>query len=135
MENATKALLIAAAILIAIILISLGIAVVQSGSSALEQADLSDTEKQAFNMKFQNHEATKASVQEVNNMLSMVLSHNMNQASEGTTNTVSVYNAKTEILKTSATSYTKITGSGTYKIVCSLSATTGLVNKITITAN
>lgn len=135
MENATKALLIAAAILIAIILISLGIAVVQSGSNALEQADLSDTEKQAFNMKFQNHEATKASVQDVNNLLSTVLSHNMDQSSKGTTNQITVNLDGKSYLANTATSYNKQTGSGTYKIQCSLSTTTGLVNVINITKN
>ena len=52
MENATKALLIAAAVLIAIILISLGLAVVRQGQEAVQDADLSEAEATQFNSKF-----------------------------------------------------------------------------------
>ena len=44
MENATKALLIAAAILVAIIIISLGLAVVRQGQEAISSADMSEAE-------------------------------------------------------------------------------------------
>lgn len=132
MENATKALLIAAAILIAIILISLGIAVVQKGSNALEQADLSDTEKQSYNMKWQNYESSNASVTEVNNLLATVLNHNVNEKAEGTNRYITA-SCGSITVNNSSKSYVKVTGSDHYTIKCELDEKTGLVNKITIT--
>ena len=133
MENATKALLIAAAILIAIILISLGIAVVQKGSNALEQADLSDTEKQSYNMKWQNYESSNASVTEVNNLLATVLNHNVNEKAEGTNRYITASGGSITTVNNSSKSYVKVTGSDHYTIKCELDEKTGLVNKITIT--
>ena len=51
MENATKALLIAAAVLVAIIIISLGVAIVSSAKGQVDQAStaLSGAEIDAFN--------------------------------------------------------------------------------------
>ena len=54
MENATKALIIAAAILIAIVLISLGVFVLGQGTNLVqENSDLTPTEVMMFNNKFE----------------------------------------------------------------------------------
>lgn len=57
MENATKALLIAAAILVAIVIISIGMVVLNQGSGTSEKAGaaMSDTEKSQFNATFTNY--------------------------------------------------------------------------------
>ena len=59
MENATKALLIAAAILIAIVLISIGVFVLRQGQNALNSADLSEAEIVAYNSKFESYTGTQ----------------------------------------------------------------------------
>ena len=61
MENATKALLIAAAILIAIVLISLGVYVLGQGTTMVKEADMSEVEITAFNNKFEAYFGTKVS--------------------------------------------------------------------------
>jgi type III secretory pathway component EscT len=55
MENATKALLIAAAVLIAVLLISLVMGVLNSGAEQVDNADLSEYEIQQFNDKFNKY--------------------------------------------------------------------------------
>ena len=52
MENASKALIIAGAILLSILLISLGILVYNNAKGTVEEADLSDQEIATYNAKF-----------------------------------------------------------------------------------
>lgn len=116
MENATKALLIAAAVLIAIILISLGLAVVRQGQEAVQDADLSEAEATQFNSKFTMYEGTNVSTSRVNAMLNAVFSHNSQATSAGTGNHVKVTGAIS--LTTGATTVNKVTGSSYYKVTC-----------------
>lgn len=73
MENASKALLIAAAIIIAIILISLGVYVVRQGQSAMGSINISEHEISAFNSKWESYQgkqlgsSVKSLVTQVNN--------------------------------------------------------------------
>lgn len=78
MENAVKALLIAAAVLIAILIISLGLVVYNKASETANNAgDLSEYEIQQHNEKFTRYQSTNASGAEVNAMLTTVFNHNL----------------------------------------------------------
>lgn len=128
MENATKALLIAAAILVAIIIISLGLAVVRQGQEAISNADMSEAEMESFNSKFRTYEGNNVSTADVNALLSTVLSHNQNEAKKGTNRFVTVEGSAT--LGSSASSITRLSGSNYYTVTCEMSD--GLINKITV---
>ena len=128
MENATKALLIAAAILVAIIIISLGLAVVRQGQEAISSADMSEAEMESFNSKFRTYEGNNVSTADVNALLSTVLSHNQNEAKKGTNRFVTVEGSAT--LGSSASSITRLSGSNYYTVKCEMSD--GLINKITV---
>ena len=52
MENASKALIIAGAILLSILLISLGILIYNNAKGTVDEANLSDQEIQTFNSRF-----------------------------------------------------------------------------------
>ena len=71
MENASKALIIAGAILLAILLISLGIMVFNQASNTVSNSGMTDAERTAFNQKFLKYEGeqtgnmVKALIQEV----------------------------------------------------------------------
>ena len=56
MENASKALIIAGAILLSILIIALGVFVFNQAKSALGNTGLSDQEVAAFNSKFDSYE-------------------------------------------------------------------------------
>lgn len=58
MENATKALLIAAAILIAIVLVSIGVFVLRQGQDAMGTVNMNETEVLAFNSRLTQYEGT-----------------------------------------------------------------------------
>ena len=73
MENASKALIIAGAILLAILLITLGIYIFQQSQSTVNNSGMSQAEVQSFNSQFIKYEGTsvkgsavKSLVQEVN---------------------------------------------------------------------
>ncbi len=59
MENASKALIIAGAILLSIAIIGVGMAVFQSAQQSVGDADMSQEQVAAFNSKFLSYEGTK----------------------------------------------------------------------------
>ena len=84
MENATKALLIAAAVLVAILIISLGIGIYNMASEQVNNSDLTEYEIQKFNQKFTKYEGRSVSASEVNALLNTVFYHNMAQDDDTT---------------------------------------------------
>ena len=58
MENASKALIIAGAILLAILIIALGVYIFNQARSATNMDDLSNQQVEAHNSTFQNYEGT-----------------------------------------------------------------------------
>lgn len=151
MENATKALLIAAAVLVAILIISLGLVIYNMAANTIGSVNLSSQEIQAQNEKFDRYqgEAQKGTV--VNSMLVTVL--NSNLAEEDDAKKVAVYSANDEaaynvaqsmsslsaltpVLSTSSsTSAAKVSSGSTYKVKCIRDDTTGLVNAIVYVKN
>ena len=85
MENATKALLIAAAVLVAILIISLGLVVYNMASETIDSVNFSGQEVTAFNDKFTQYEGKKVRGSEVNAMLRTVLNSNMQSNADGGT--------------------------------------------------
>ena len=135
MENATKALLIAAAILIAILVISLGLVAYNMAAQQMQSADMTEAELTQFNGKFQAYEDTNATANDVNAMLNTVLTHNSAEAQSGRGLYVEVTAGNTGAvsLATSATSVANRATTGYYTIQCSLTA--GRVSSITVTKN
>ena len=146
MENATKALLIAAGVLIVVLIISLAIAVYRIGSGAMDSVNFSGQEITAFNDQFTQYQGQHRRGSEVNAMLNTVLSSNMKSKSEGLTvatdsskpspKFVDVKKGETVILAKSATTLAPTSMANTsklYTVQVSMNATTGFVDTITIT--
>ncbi len=135
MENATKALLIAAAVLVAILIISLGLAVYNKASSATDSADLSATEIQAQNEKFTKYEGTNRRGSEVNALIQTVLNNNLTAKDDGSKVTVTVDSATPNTViekKTTSVTYRADT-SKLYNIKCVRDTSSGIVTSIEIT--
>ena len=88
MENATKALIIAAAILIAIVLISLGVYVLGIGQNAMKGADMTESEITTFNAKFEAYEGGNVMGSKVNALLQAIATNNTTQGEGGKTVTL-----------------------------------------------
>ena len=127
MENATKALLIAAAVLIAILLISLGVGVFNSASEQMDKADLSEYEAQKFNDKFTPYAGTNISGSDVNALVEAVV--NSNNA-PGQTNFVQVTGAVTVNKGVVNTYPNKVPTAGRYTVTITMAS--GLVSQINI---
>lgn len=134
MENATKALLIAAAILIAIVLISIGVFVLRQGQDAMSAADMSEAEILAFNSKFESYSGTQRGSQ-VNALIERVVSANRGAAS-GTDITLTVNNPSITINQstTAVTDAQKVPTANFYNVTMTKSTDgTGLIRSITVT--
>ena len=137
MENATKALLIAAAVLIAILIISLGLVVYNTSAETVNSANLSQQEVQSANEKFARYNVENKRGSEVNAMLQTVLNANIDAAAaKETGRQVSVTLDNSEILSKTAKSITKQADtSKLYKIEVQYNGNGGLVDKIVVTTN
>lgn len=76
MENASKALIIAGAILLSIVLITLGVLVIGRGQDAIEQTNIDDQVVSTWNQKWTKYEGTSVSGTTVNNLINEVISSN-----------------------------------------------------------
>lgn len=131
MENATKALLIAAAILIAIVLISIGVFVLRQGQNAMSSVNMSESEILAFNGKFTPYEGTQRGSQ-VNALLDRVAISNREQAESGGTKITIDGNSGAALSGTNLdTVQTKVSSNAYFKVTCTQD-NNGLINKITI---
>ena len=84
MENASKALIIAAAILIAILLISVGVYVVGVAQEQINNSDMSSIELETFNQKFTKYLGTQKG-SAIRTMVQEVMAYNnSDQASDET---------------------------------------------------
>ena len=90
MENASKALIIAGAILLSILLISLGIVVYQNAQQAMEGANMDKTAIDTFNSQWSGYLGSKKKLSEVKSLLSMVASSNVSEQN-GTGRIITVY--------------------------------------------
>ena len=133
MENATKALLIAAAVLVAIIIISLGVAIVSSAKGQVDQAStaLSGAEIDAFNSKFDNYEGDSVSGTRVNALINAVFSHNLKETDDS---------RKVQItgsinMTTGASSKAKAETGSRYTVKCLTPDKSGLIKTIEINKN
>ena len=143
MENASKALLIAGAILIAIVLITLGVLILGKGQEVAKEADMSATEISAFNAKFTQFEGDRVRGTVVKQLYREVLQHNLtNDAGKRVNITVSLASGSgtpttiAALGKTDAdkTLPAKVGDSGrVYKVSSSYDTNTGLISTISIT--
>ena len=91
MENASKALIIAGAILLAILLISLGIMIFNQAQDTVTNSGMTEAELTAFNNKFLKYEGSQKGSM-VKSMIQDVKSNNAN-ASDSHTVKVTLSNA------------------------------------------
>ena len=76
MENASKALIIAGAILLAILLISLGILIFNQAQGTVNNSGMSQAEITAFNNKFLKYEGNRQKGSVVKSLINEVLASN-----------------------------------------------------------
>lgn len=142
MENASKALIIAGAILLSILIISLGIMIFNQAKGAMDTSSIDELELQQFNSKFTQYAGDNVRGSTVNTMLNAVVANNM--AQDDATRKVEVAfsagckdssGTSLAALGEDGTSAPKVSTGATYKVECKISdkgSDKGLVYAITV---
>ena len=137
MENASKALIIAGAILLAILIISLGIMIYNQASGVVNNNAMTEVEVTSFNQKFEQYFGENVRGANVNSLLNAVRTNNL--STDDDSQKVELVSGGDEgISVTTAGAVTGRAETGkTYKVeVKSTDYTTGgLISKITVTVN
>ena len=149
MENASKALIIAGAILLSILIISLGIMIYNQAAGTVNNNAMSEVEKQQFNTKFTQYEGTNVKGTKVKSILRTVYAHNSQQDTKEKMVTAGHSDNYTDYLTYSSSSTSpdkaiapafspenyEILDGSTYTVKCVYRDSNGLVKHLSITKN
>ena len=140
MENATKALLIAAAVLVAIIIISITLVIVRQGQEAVAGANMTEAEVAQFNSKFNTYAGKRVTTSQANAILNTVFMHNKQEKASGSeryvnvyvysTSTSIIYNMDKSIISNTNDAVPKLSGTNYYQVTCEYEGT--IINKIRV---
>lgn len=142
MENASKALIIAGAILLSILIIGLGMAIYQQASGAIGNANMDPQKIQAYNSEFASYEGTKSGTQ-VRALLDIIRSHNLANTDDPSLNVVAMTSsaagvtaAPTELVTATAINDIKktINAGKTYTVDFGYDANSGFIVAVGIVA-
>lgn len=134
MENATKALIIAGAVIITILVISLGVMVYNKmSSSVVDNSNLDEQEITEFNNQFTEYLGDTVPGSQVNALIQLVRSVNQKASTEGTSKKVAITGSFVTLdTDNNFGSSTRVETSGEYYIVTASDYTNGLISEITI---
>jgi len=127
MENASKALIIAGAILLAILLISLGIYIFSQAQNVAKENGFSKAEIQIFNSNLLKYEGDQTG-SAVKSMITEVLASNASDTAAGNGRSVSMKLGQTDLTSTS-----QIQSSAKYNVTVAYDSNAGYINTITVT--
>ena len=134
MENASKALIIAGAILLSILIISLGIMVYNNAKNAANGGNIDKAQLQAFNSEWEGYVGQNRTASEVRAMYQAVIANNAAEKKNGTNRYIIITNTGTantgtvaEGNRTTSLPTTTISNSSAYEIKVGYDAKSGLV--------
>lgn len=128
MENASKALIIAGAILLSILLISLGIMIFNQAQDTIGNSGMSKAEIQSFNSQFKKYEG-KQKGSNVKALVSEVNASNASDLAEENGRSITI----TVDGKAPGQSGYSVSSSAQYNVVCTEDTNTGYISTITVT--
>ena len=141
MENASKALIIAGAILLAILIISLGIMIYRQASGVVDSNAMDEVAVSSFNQKFQQYEGENIRGTNVNALINTVIQNNLTYKGDSSKQ-VQIqtpagscswnnggYTTATVPYKKSGNALT----GRSYKVTCEADEKSGYITKITVT--
>ena len=134
MENASKALIIAGAILLSILIISLGIMVYNNSKNTVGSANLSKQEIATFNSEWESYVGGNKTASEVSTMISAVIASNAAETNTGAGRMIEVKATETSpALDGKPTSVPIVPATNTYRVTADYKD--GLINKLTVQKN
>lgn len=134
MENASKALIIAGAILISILIISLGVIIYQQAAGVMNNNAMSEVEVTQFNEPFLSYTGSNVRGANVNALISKVQSNNSTYADDDSKR-IELAGSITLSPDVDAKPSEKAKTGKTYNVEVATKTKGGLVSKIKITEN
>ena len=134
MENASKALIIAGAILLAILIISLGIMIYNQASGVVNNNAMSEVDISTFNNKFTQYEGTNVRGAQVKALVQQVVTNNVTN-SEDDSRQVKINDDTVKNASSVKVNNKDISTGKTYTVTTTTDTKTGLVCDITISEN
>ena len=128
MENASKALIIAGAILVSILIISFGVIIINKAKGPLEDDTIGQMSIDTFNSRFTSYEGTKVSGAQVKNLVDAIEANNTKTDDESLKISIESKSIKKPEDK-------KSYGAGTLYIVDFEKSSAGRINKVIIEEN
>lgn len=135
MENATKALLIAAAILVAILIISLGLVVYNMAAETVQNVNMSDQEIKAFNDQFTRYQGDSQTGSTVNALVQTTLTNNLKYPDDEAKQVTITGGTNADLAPDATQLPAKVPTGKRYTVTCTFTAETGLINNIEVTEN
>ncbi len=142
MENASKALIIAGAILLSILIIGIGMFIYQQATEAIEGANMNSEQIAAYNAEFLNYEGTQSGTS-VRALCDRIRNHNSANQEDTSRQIGIVYgsngkakeqsNIDDQILSTDVNAVKNEMRSGKRYVVAFTESTSGLIISATIT--
>ena len=142
MENASKALIIAGAILLAILIITLGIMIYRQGAGVLDSNAMDEVAVSSFNQKFQQYEGENIRGANVNALINTVIQNNLTNKGDKSKQIKLVSGTNCDwngaAYPTTAPTDAQTTKSGSaltgksYKVTCHADEKSGYIDQITI---
>ena len=133
MENASKALIIAGAILLSILLISLGIMVYTNAKGSIGDANLNSEEIQTFNTKISQYCGKNKSANDMNALMSAIIASNGAQKNLAEKHTITVAISPTDSVYITGTNQ-NWSFSSEVKYSAEYETTDGYISKVTVKA-
>ena len=129
MENASKALIIAGAILLAILIIGLGIFIYRQAANAVSDTGMDKLSIQQFNGQFENYRKTNVSASNVRALLDTVSSNNATSETKVTVKWKT--NMPTDVVEDSLVTKDQLSSAVKYNVTDnSNTSKTGLITEI-----
>ena len=131
MENASKALIIAGAILLSILIIGLGMMVFNQAKEALSGSNLDAEKAQTFNSKFLEYTGNSMTGVQVKNLVDLITNNN-NTIATTENPKITVMNDVTDVTATLPAFRNGIKNAQRYAVTVESYDTAGRINKIKI---
>ena len=131
MENASKALIIAGAILLAILIISLGIMIYNQASGVVDSNAMDEVAVTSFNEKFRQYEGQNIRGANIKALINSIAQNNLSNQGDESKQVELVFDRTSKGKITSSNGITVQTGKS-YTVSCETDGESGYINKVTV---
>lgn len=132
MENASKALIIAGAILLAILIISLGIMIYNQAAGVVDSNAMDEVAVTSFNEKFRQYEGENVRGANIKALINTIAQNNLSNQGDTSKQITLNFEGNDKGKITSSSGITVQTGKS-YKVVCTTDSQSGYINTVTVT--